>query len=243
MEQITDKETSSAPGFTYINRSKHLYHLHSKKTKTGKLTFFMSRTPRPDPISNLPEDFEVYEDLNGGVFIRKKTQSAIPAADVELVRQKVESLKRLAHYKVELKKDAITIHQPFGIQAAEMVMESDYSAIAWLEQITKTSGLKGLTNVLESTAQKMGMSLSELRAFDATAASQKKADAVEKMMQNLQYSPVLRFVFDKVTGLYFAERIDSRMEGGWYPLAQSKLATLVNRYVKHIGKESFYDLI
>jgi hypothetical protein len=59
------------------------------------------------------------------------------------------------------------------------------------------------------------------------------------------YSPVLRFVLDDPGSRTFhVERMTYRGDGGWsWPLAGGKLTALARRYLPHLGKESFFDLM
>jgi len=72
-----------------------------------------------------------------------------------------------------------------------------------------------------------------------------RADLAEYIKKSQRYTPVLRFtVQDEKRRLFVAQRycfLGSRE--GWIPLSRrDKIGTLAKKYVKHVGKESFYEL-
>jgi hypothetical protein len=62
--------------------------------------------------------------------------------------------------------------------------------------------------------------------------------------RHLQYEPVLKLeLSDKETRTFAAFRMCWVGEGGWMFLEERPLAPLLEKYVPHIGKESFYELL
>ena len=59
------------------------------------------------------------------------------------------------------------------------------------------------------------------------------------------FEPVMRFcITDKEKRLFDVERMTYRGRGGWRSLHESgTLTELIQTYLKHLGKESFYDLM
>lgn len=57
-----------------------------------------------------------------------------------------------------------------------------------------------------------------------------------------RYRPVMRFSPD-AAGVYAVYRMTYRGQGGWHSLAAGPLAAMAKRFVAHIGKESFFDLM
>ena len=60
-----------------------------------------------------------------------------------------------------------------------------------------------------------------------------------------QYDPVMRFrVFDQEKRIFEVERMTYRGDGGWRELLKhGTLKELIRRYLEHLGKESFYELM
>jgi hypothetical protein len=59
------------------------------------------------------------------------------------------------------------------------------------------------------------------------------------------FEPVMRFcIIDKEERLFDVERMTYRGYGGWRSLhASGTLPELIQRYLKHLGKDSFFDLM
>jgi hypothetical protein len=59
-----------------------------------------------------------------------------------------------------------------------------------------------------------------------------------------RYTPVMKFGPEVLGGdTWVAYRMTYRGHGGWHILSAGPLASLVRRYVGHIGKESFFELM
>ena len=72
----------------------------------------------------------------------------------------------------------------------------------------------------------------------------KKKILAEMAVKGL-FDPVMRFrITDKAKRLFDVERMTYRGMGGWRSLSESAtLPELIQKYLKHLGKESFYDLM
>ena len=59
------------------------------------------------------------------------------------------------------------------------------------------------------------------------------------------FEPVMRFcIIDKNKRLFDVERMTYRGMGGWRSLSEfTTLPELIQKYLKHLGKDSFYDLV
>ena len=86
----------------------------------------------------------------------------------------------------------------------------------------------------------------EMRAFarELGVLGQRIAARFEAKATSGRYTPVMKFerAFVGDTGQYLAFRRTYRGEGGWLPLSHGPLATIVGKYVHHIGRESFFEL-
>jgi hypothetical protein len=56
---------------THVNRKRDTYYLHAGKTKTGKPRYWFSKTTEGDLVKLIPEGYEVYENPDAQVFLRK----------------------------------------------------------------------------------------------------------------------------------------------------------------------------
>jgi hypothetical protein len=55
----------------YINRKGQIYYLHSGITKTGKPKYFFSMKREENILETIPDGYEIYENPNAQVFLRK----------------------------------------------------------------------------------------------------------------------------------------------------------------------------
>lgn len=229
------------PTFSFTNRKGDVYYVHEGRTKLGKPKYFVSRNPE-GALPTVPNGFEVAEDINAIVFVRRPSQSSIPESDIEFVRASVRACRHLADYKVETKGNAIIIYQPMGLGGIDAVKESDYSMLNYLEPIARTLGTDW-NKFVSQMAQKAGCSVEEFQNVVAQAAAEKKSRVVETLRRNLQYDSVLRFVWNERTGHYETERRCYRGTKEWIDLDRGPLKKLAGRFIKHVGKESFFDLM
>lgn len=191
---------------SHANRKLKTYYLHEGKTKTGKLRYFFSPKAEGNLVEAVPDGYEIYENPNGQVFLRKIADQLITDEELAIVDQGMKRFTQLTHYKVNVKKDVISIFTP------------DQNVPFILALITAAP----------------------------SAASKREDEILESVEQTLSYSSELRFVLvDQQRRLFqtqrfcYLGRIDDWIDIG--PVDQ--LATLVNTYVKHLGQESFFELM
>lgn len=73
---------------------------------------------------------------------------------------------------------------------------------------------------------------------------QRKERLQEALRQSMRFFPVLRFrLVDEDERLFLAERMTYSGDRGWWSLETLPLAEAVKRYVRHLGKESFFELM
>lgn len=181
------------------SRTGKRYYLHVKTTVAGKTNCFFS-TDNDGPLAEqIPEGYEVYENVDGQVFLRKKTKQVILPDELAIVETALRQHGEPWQYRAEVKKNAIIVHE-----AGDM---------GGIERLANTFGHRSL-----SAAEK------------ARFAS---------------YMAVLRFVLhDKKARLFTTDRfcfkgsIDDWINVG----GPGTLMSQVHEYVKHLGRESFYEL-
>ena len=81
---------------SYRNFKNQDYFLHKKLTKKGNTKYYFSTKCEGDLVDNLPPGYEIYENPNGQVFLRKMRPPLI--TDEE------------KNFKIDIKKDIITIY-------------------------------------------------------------------------------------------------------------------------------------
>ena len=98
-------------GIQHTTRTGKTYYLHVGQGKSGKPNYFFSTEPEGPLVNSVPEGFEIYENVGGQVFLRRKQPKLITDEELAMVK---EALKRHAEewrYRVEIKKTAIIIYE------------------------------------------------------------------------------------------------------------------------------------
>jgi len=95
----------------HTTRTGKTYYLHVGQGKSGKPNYFFSTEQEGRLVNSVPEGFEIYENVGGQVFLRRKQPKLITDEELAMVK---EVLKRHAEewrYRVEVKKTAVIIYE------------------------------------------------------------------------------------------------------------------------------------
>ena len=112
-------------------RTGKTYYLHVGQDKSGKPNYFFSTEPKGPLVNSVPEGFEIYENVGGQVFLRRKQPKLITDEELAMVK---EALKRHAEewrYRVEVKKTAAIIHE-----APDHTAMVERLALPWINKAT-----------------------------------------------------------------------------------------------------------
>jgi hypothetical protein len=161
---------------THVNRKGQTFYLHETRTRTGKPKYSFSMKDEGGLVESIPEGYEIYENPDAQVFLRRTLPRFIADFEVAAVREGLRHLAKGRHCMADVREKHIVVYHS------------------------------------------------------------ERGDLYQK---------VLRFtLLDEDRRRYAAERwcflgsID-----GWIHLSgHGDLATLVERYAPHIGKESFFEL-
>jgi hypothetical protein len=236
-KQVKSKRTLRA--VSYINRMGNEYFIHQGITKSGKPKYFASQK-REGAIARLPHGFIFGESINGMVTIQWPKPLLIPEAEINLVKQAVAEFQHLKQYRVEAKDKTILIYEPVGMDSISTLANlGSYSMLVNLKAMLGSR----FEESLAKTAKDMGITVSDLKCADALTAEEKRKKSDEHLMRNVQYDAVMRFTLDPIFGPYRVERRCYRGEEHWASLGCGPLGKMLKKYVRHIGKESFFDLI
>ena len=161
---------------THVNRKRQTYFLHEGKTKTGKAKFFFSQDSEGMLLDAVPDGYEIYENPNAQVFLRKTIPQIITDDEIMVVQAGLRKFAKRQNCIVDVKKEHIVVYEG----------------------------------------------------------------------QGGYFQPILRFtLMDENARLFSADRwcflgsIDD-----WFPLSgYGELPKLVEKYCRHLGKESFFELM
>jgi hypothetical protein len=96
---------------SYVNFRGDTYYLHCKKNKKGKTTYHFSKEPGGDPaIEEIPNGFELYEEPNGKVYLRKKVKQYIHAEEIQTIKNGIRKYSVIEEFKLDMKKHVISIY-------------------------------------------------------------------------------------------------------------------------------------
>lgn len=95
--------------FTYTNRKGVTYYLRAHETKTGKTRYTFAKTPGANAADQLPDGYEVRENVNGQVSVAKARPRVITEAEEAGLRAIVEELN--PECRVEVKGRTLTVFE------------------------------------------------------------------------------------------------------------------------------------
>lgn len=185
----------------HTSRTGKTYSLLAGVTKTGKPKYFFSTKPTGNRVDAIPDGFEIYENVDGQVFLRKIPKQIITPAELSLVEAALQRHGEAWEYRAEAKKDIITVYE----------CGTD---IAGLNEVARMFARRPL-----SDAEKVARA---------------------------RYMAVLRFVLaDATTREFVVERFCFRgsVDDWIYVDGPAHLSNQIQKYIKHLGKDSIYELI
>jgi len=189
---------------TYTNAKEKTYYLHQGTTKTGKPKYYFSTQPEGTLAEAMPEGFEMYENPNAQVFLRRIPPKLITEEERQVVEAGMRISADVKDYKIDVKGKAIVIY----------TADQDVETLADV--------FKGLSPTPSANRQLMSL-----------------------LRKEIQYSPMLQFLLeDEQRRLFTAQRYCFRGSiDAWIDIGYGSLTTLVKQYVKHLGKESYFELL
>lgn len=185
----------------YTNYKGETYYLHRRTGKKSGSQYSFSKKEAGTPVESIPEGYEIYENPNGRVFLRKTVAKKISEEEVFVVENTIRQYTRLKNYKIGVKGKAMTIYLP-------------------------------------------DQEIEDLRRlFDSLISV--NHPQLDKSLENcLTYSPVMRFVLTDEKEREFRTERAEFLDDDWYLLdASNNLQELAQKYCRHLGKDSFYDLL
>jgi hypothetical protein len=194
---------SAAVPIIYTNAKGKTYYLHQGTTKTGKPKYHFSMENNGALAEAIPEGFEIYENPNAQVFLRRMPPKIVTDEECQVVEEGMRKYAEVQDYKIDVKGNAIVVYTP-------------NQSVEEFAQL-----LKGLNPFVSET---------QVREFFA---------------RSVQYSPMLQFVLDDEKRRTFTAQRYCFMGAidDWIDIGYGPLTTLVERYVKHLGQASYFELL
>ncbi|MBN2329462.1 MAG: hypothetical protein JXR73_20140 [Candidatus Omnitrophica bacterium] len=95
---------------THTNRKGKTYFLHRGKTKTGKAKYYFSSKREGECVESIPPGYEVYENLNAQVFLRKIRPKLIRDEEISIVEQGIKKHSNIKEFKIDVRDKVITVY-------------------------------------------------------------------------------------------------------------------------------------
>src|SRR4051812_9345069 len=75
---------------THVNRKRDTYYLHAGTTRAGKPKYWFSKTTGGDLVDSIPDGYEVYENPDAQVFLRKTVPHLVTPFEAAVVKKGLE---------------------------------------------------------------------------------------------------------------------------------------------------------
>ena len=99
---------------THVNRHRDTYYLHVGTTKANKPKYWFSMKTDGVLVDSIPEGYEVYENPDAQVFLRKTLPTLITAEEVAVVRDGLKRLARHENCQVDRRKEHLIVYHSAG---------------------------------------------------------------------------------------------------------------------------------
>lgn len=122
---------------THTNRKGDTYYLHEGLTRKGNPKYFFSRQRDGRLLERIPQGYEIYENPNGLVFLRRARPKIFSDEEIAIVEEGIQEYTYLEFYKIDVKRNAIMIFLP--LQDVDAIKEAiSVCSIKPPEEITRT---------------------------------------------------------------------------------------------------------
>jgi hypothetical protein len=97
---------------THTNAKGKTYYLHQSTTKTGKLQYHFSMQSEGTLAKSIPEGFEIYENPNAQVFLRRIPPKLITDEERQVVEEGMRKYAGVQDCKIDVKGKTIVVYTP-----------------------------------------------------------------------------------------------------------------------------------
>ena len=95
---------------THVNAKGKTYYLHQGTTKTGKPKYYFAMKSEGNLADSIPDGFEIYENPNAQVFLRRIPPKIITDEEKAIVEDGMRKYSHVQHYKIDIKGNAVVIY-------------------------------------------------------------------------------------------------------------------------------------
>ncbi|MBM4018926.1 MAG: hypothetical protein FJ288_11455 [Planctomycetes bacterium] len=177
---------------------------------------------RPDgAIAALPEAYEVRENVYGQVSVRRRRPKLFTEAEEHMLASQLRRMRPFAHRLDIVGRTATVYASAMDRKCFAESLDAEF-ANGFADALTKT--LAG--------------------RYSPDLVALFRARRKEKGARRPRFYPLLRFVIeDKNERLFAVERVCFTGDSGWLRLEVLPLSAAMLKYLPHLGKDSFFDLM
>lgn len=96
---------------THTNRKGQTYHLHVGMTKKGNPRYHFSTKHEGELATEIPEGYEIYENPNAQVFLRKIQPKLIRDDEVQVIDVALKNHSRPNDYRLDVRGEVVTVFE------------------------------------------------------------------------------------------------------------------------------------
>src|SRR5215510_11092624 len=101
---------SAVVPITHTNAKGKTYYLHQGTTKTGRPKYHFSMQSEGTLAESIPVGFEIYENPNAQVFLRRIPAKIITDEERQVVEEGMRKYASVQDYKIDVRGNATEIH-------------------------------------------------------------------------------------------------------------------------------------
>lgn len=206
--------------FSYTNGCGDIYYLHALRAGGHRAAYIMRR--RADgALSELPKGYEVRENVHGQVSVRRKRRRSFTEIEESLLAGQLRQLRPLG-YRLDITGRTATVYaSALDRKCFAESLDAEF-ADGFADALTKTLATR----------------------YSAELIALFRARQRDKGRRRPRFYPLLRLVVaDTRKRLFAVERVCFTGDRAWMRLETMPLTAAVFKYLPHLGKDSFFNLI
>ena len=104
---------------TYTNRKGKTYYLHQGVTKKGNPKYHFALTEPEQPVDAIPKGYEIYENPQGQVFLRRRRPKQLHAEELAIVEQALQAHPNIDYFLLDVKDKLLYVYT--AVQDTDLV--------------------------------------------------------------------------------------------------------------------------
>ena len=106
---------------TFKNQLNQPYYVKAKETKTGKMTYFLTKKLDDACLDKLPVEYEVFEKYDSRMmFIRKSKPTLFSKEDLKVIEKELKKNKAIGDFKLDCYDNEIKIYVAEDDESSEL---------------------------------------------------------------------------------------------------------------------------